>query len=865
MNQTRFFSPPLSLATANPKSVFQFDRVRFTLLTERLIRIESSTLGDFEDRPSQVFWYRNQPIPVARIENTKNNLLIETEVFRLIYQDSPKGLTQDSLHFQVKENGCEFSVDDVNRGALPGTIRTLDETNGPVHLQPGLISRLGWVQIDDSSSLVFNSSGWIEPRKVQKDYRDLYFLISGSDYKSALKDFQKVSGKPTLLPRAFLGNWWSRYWEYSQKDVENLVKRFEKEEIPLSVFIIDMDWHITKTGNSCSGWTGFSWNRSLFPDPPGLINWLHTQNLSCSLNLHPAEGIHPHEESYRCVCKALGLNSEEGKPVTFDIADPDFTRVYFDNVLSPIEDQGIDFWWLDWQQGDKSKLHGLDPLWWLNHLHYYDLARNPAKRPVIFSRWGGLGNQRYPIGFSGDTVVSWKSLAFQPHFTASAANVGYGWWSHDIGGHMRGMEDSELYTRWVQFGVLSPIFRLHCTKDPFIEREPWAYDAETLKLVRELMQFRHALIPYLYTMARRNEQEGLTLVTPLYYDWPNEDSSYLNDGQYLFGSELMAAPITSPIDRDLNMSRKAIWFPPGEWFNFFTGQCFVGPQWRIGYFGLEEVPLFAKAGAIIPLLVETKQNGCVAPKDLDIIVFPGRNGSFNLYEDDGSSQQYLKDGGCITKFKSFYTEISIRLQISPVVGDSTLIPKGRTFRIFFRGVDHPNRITLTINGEKVNLPFSYDVTALTAAVGPIDLSPEHALNIEMYSRESSILECEPSPSVNIVRLLKRARMETVTKWKINSMIGQLRKDIKGLGDPDLRLTSNHLLALIETITGAGAIETQHPQYGDHIVLANPYQLVGFKCKSQKNIELDSKGIVLSEMGNSFLVDYFGLLRKSFIK
>ena len=253
------------------------------------------------------------------------------------------------------------------------------------------------------------------------------------------------------------------------------MEEFREREFPLSVCIVDMDWHTTQTGNRSVGWTGYTWNRDLFPDPAGFIAWLHEQGLRTALNLHPADGVHPHEEAYAEMAAAVGIDPATGEPVEFDSVDPRFVEAYFKFLHHPQEAIGVDFWWLDWQQGKQSKLQGLDPLWWLNHLHFYDLGRDGVKRPFIFSRWGGLGNHRYPIGFSGDTVVSWASLANQPYFTATAANVGYGWWSHDIGGHMWGVEDAELYLRWVQYGVFSPILRLHSTNNPYQDRRPWGW------------------------------------------------------------------------------------------------------------------------------------------------------------------------------------------------------------------------------------------------------------------------------------------------------------------------------------------------------------------------------------------------------
>ena len=210
------------------------------------------------------------------------------------------------------------------------------------------------------------------------------------------------------------------------------------------------------------------------------LDWLHEQGLKTALNLHPADGVGPHEAMYEAMAKRLG-KQPMAQAIPFDIASPDFARAYFELLHHPQEADGVDFWWIDWQQGEVSGLPGLDPLWWLNHLHFHDLGRERQETAVHLFTLGWLGNHRYPIGFSGDTHVDWDTLNFQPYFTATAANVGYSWWSHDIGGHMFGVEDAELYARWVQFGVFSPIFRLHSTNNPFHDRRPWGYDAETLR------------------------------------------------------------------------------------------------------------------------------------------------------------------------------------------------------------------------------------------------------------------------------------------------------------------------------------------------------------------------------------------------
>lgn len=853
-------------AIANPKSVFSFSNTRFSILTSRFIRIEYSPNGFFEDRPSQQFWYRNQPAPSMDAVISKDSLHLETEHLVLDYHDSPCGLSAENLSILIKDTNIEFHYGDPNPGILPGTTRTLDETKGPIRLQPGFLSRSGWVLLDDTKSLIFNSSGWIQPRPKNDGYQDLYFLASGYAYKSAMQDYQRIAGSVPLIPRFMLGNWWSRFWEYSQADVKELVLKFRNLQIPLSVFVLDMDWHTTKTGNACTGWTGFSWNRSLFPDPKELLEWLHQQGLTVTLNLHPAEGIFPHEERYAAAAKALRCDPSRQTPIKFNIADEKFASVYFDELLHPLEDEGVDFWWLDWQQGGTSEIPALDPLWWLNYLHFFDAGRDGKKRPVIFSRWGGAGNHRYPIGFSGDTIISWEALAFQPYFTATSANVAYGWWSHDIGGHMRGMEDPELYIRWLQLGILSPILRIHCGKDIFIDHQPWAFSAEVLKIARNLLQFRHALIPYLYSMVRRNEEEGIPICTPLYYNWAEEDNAYLATNQYMFGSQVMAAPITVPMEADLGLSRQAVWFPPGTWFNLFSGECSHGPAWVIQHKVLDEMCTFAKSGAIIPLQPVKGWGGIANPEEIELLLFPGEDGDFNLYEDDGVSMDYKQSHYCQTCFHSHTSGNTFSITVQPTVGNTNLIPKKRTYTFLLRGVAASLQHTLNINGKKHLAASHFDENTHTYQVGPVSLENQQTLNLTISASQSLLAPIQPREKT-LFQFLKIAKMETMTKNKIYKRYPSLQKNIHNLFNLNPSLSENQALGLLETLSGAGYSIFTDPKKKRYLVLANPEDQPGFQYQLDSfssSRKVPPKGIILpisSDETKKIKVDYFGLITK----
>ena len=755
--------PDLAAAAPDPAAVIRLPHARITLLTSRLLRIEFSPQERFEDRPSQAFWYRRQPAPAYARRETRRGVEIETEHLLLRYRPGRPKLTPGALSVTVKATGAVWKYGDgpARGGNLRGTARTLDERLGSLPLEPGLLGRSGWAVIDDTAALLFNRDGWLAPRQPEPEARDLYFFGYGRDYPACLQDFCRVAGPPPLPPRWALGNWWSRYWAYSASELLELMGEFRDHDVPLSVCIVDMDWHITRTGNSSTGWTGYTWNTALFPDPPGFLAALHSLGLKTALNLHPAEGIHPHEAAYPEFARLLGQDPAEARPIAFDLANPGFAGPYFDRLHHPLEAQGVDFWWIDWQQGRRSTLPGLDPLWWLNHLHFHDLGRDGVKRPFIFSRWGGLGNHRYPIGFSGDTIVNWPALDFQPYFTATAANVGYGWWSHDIGGHMHGQEDDELYTRWVQFGVFSPIFRLHSTKRGQHERRPWGRGAAAARIAGDAMRLRHRLIPYIYTMAWRNHTTGLPLVAPLYYSHPDEDAAYRCPNAYWFGSQLLAAPFTRPADPQTGLSTQTVWLPPvsepeaagqqgassapatpAPWTGFFDGQPYpAGEQTITG--GLESIPVFARPGALVPLGPPAGWGSIQAPADLHLLVFPGASNRFELYEDDGETQAYRQGQFAQTSFVLEWQPAPaerqpgspgsagapaqnvtrLRLTAGPASGDLACIPANRTLTVHLRGFPQPTSLVWETAGPSQPAAFTYDEATRTLSLSPVPFPP----------------------------------------------------------------------------------------------------------------------------------------------
>ncbi len=725
---------------ANPKAIVTFEHARFTVLTSRLIRMEWAADEKFEDHASFVFLNRNLPVPAfknsVQSTGTGHTVSIETEDLHLIYTvpSGSKGkFTPENLQVSFKMNGKDvvWHPGMSDTGNLQGTTRTLDGATGSKTgepIGPGLISRSGWVVVDDSTRPLFDSADfrftqgenspwpWVMERPAG-ERQDWYFFGYGHHYKQALGAFVTVAGRIPLPPRFAFGAWWSRYWDYSDQELDQLVRGFQENDTPLDVFVIDMGWHTSRrqleamhetdqSGESL-GWSGFTWNKLLFPDPTAFLGKLHQEGLKTTLNLHPASGIQPWETGYPQMARAMGIDPATRKYVPFDITNKKFATNYLDLILHPLEKQGVDFWWLDWQQESTTKMPGVNPTWWLNYVHFTDQARE-GKRPLLFHRWGGLGNHRYQIGFSGDTISVWPSLAFQPWFTATAANVGYAYWSHDIGGHMPGVVDPQLYTRWIQFGAFSPILRTHTTKNADSERRIWAYPEPYSGIMRSTFQLRYTMIPYIYTEARRTYDTGVAFLRPLYYDWPDADPAYIARNEYQFGKNMIIAPVTDAVDPTTQLAAESIWLPPGEWIESETGSHFTGPKKIERKFSIEQIPIYVPAGAILPSAPAMLYSNEKPLDPLILTVFPQKPGSsshYTLYEDAGDSRAYQQNQAAWTSISAKQSSGDLILSVHPIRGNYPGMLRARGYQLRLPG-DWPPA-TVTANGK----PLTYTIKA----------------------------------------------------------------------------------------------------------------------------------------------------------
>ncbi len=743
---------------ANEKATVTAGNTRFTILTPQLVRMEWSADGRFEDRATLTFVNRETPVPEFKVRDSKTRLTITTKSLTLTY-DKTGAFTDKNLKVCFKLNGKEvvWTPGKEDTQNLMGTTRTLDGADGYTlrrePMEQGLVSRSGWAVVDDSQRHVLEpeNSKWGEwvAARPEGERQDLYIFAHGHNYKQALADYALVAGRAPMPPKYTFGYWWSRYWQYSDNEFVDLVRKLKSIDVPIDVLIVDMDWHETWGMSKNNppkdeygqriGWTGYTWQKQLFPSPSNFLKWVKTEQLRTGLNLHPASGIQPYEDVYEAFTKEYGW-TEKDKSVPFHIDEQKWADTYFKTVLEPMERAGVDFWWLDWQQWHESKYTpGLSNTFWLNYtfFHHAETA-NPGMRPFTYHRWGGMGSHRYPLAFSGDTYATWATLAFLPYFTATASNVNYGYWGHDIGGHMFYKEqkatDPEMYTRWLQYGVFTPIYKTHSTKDQRIERAFWLFP-EHMFVMRDALRLRYTLAPYIYNAARENYDTGIGICRPMYYDSPEREEAYTSPQQFMFGNDILATSIAQPADNVTGLARHTMWFPEGRWFDCATGTMYEGSCTETLGYTLVENPWYARAGAIIPMNPANVKN-LQQPCDTLVLTFiPGADGKLRHYEDDGISQEYT-GAYATTAIAKFQTGNKIGVSIAARQGAYAGAPDSRSYELRFPATFPPKAVK--INGREIQYSrfpkageWTYDAYTLAPVVYTLPEACNQPLVVEL--------------------------------------------------------------------------------------------------------------------------------------
>jgi hypothetical protein len=645
---------------------------------------------------------------------------------------TPTGASYPSATDPLLTTGYGAGPQDV----LGGWDRSLDNPDVlPMPEHPGILDRDGWYLLDDSRDVQLNPDHTVTdpPSHGAQPYQDGYFFGYGqNNYKQGLADLNLLTGGTNLLPQSAYGVWYSRYYPYTTADYENtLLPTFRSTFTPIDWLVVDTDW------KAPSQWNGWNWNSALFPDPQSFLNWTKSQDLSVSMNIHTSiAGNDPRFATANA--QAGGLASEGGDGnYDFDWSNPAQLNAYF-NLHQPFEQQGVREWWLDYCTGCGAS-GASDPHVnsdnFINQAYTQDGA-DRGLRGFSFARLGGdeqggihsnfaqgpWSERRNTMQFTGDTPATWDMLAFEARFTPDEAAAGLSNVSDDIGSFHGNHDPDDLYARWVQLGTFQPVLRLHSDHG---DRLPWNYTGTAQASAEQFLRLREALVPYTYTLAQQANATGVPITRPLYLDYPTQDAAYTNPQEYLYGDNVLVAPITTADDANGNGSVTA-WIPPGTWTDYFTGTSYTGPSTATITDPLTAMPVLIKAGGIMPTRTNYVDNQRQQPlNQVTLNVAAGADGSFSLYQDAGEGPV-----GPSTTTPFSWTDANRTLTIGATAGSYPGAVGARTYTLRLANSVAPTAVF--VDGSQVpETAWSYNQNTRTVTVttASLPVNAQHTVRL----------------------------------------------------------------------------------------------------------------------------------------
>ena len=677
------------------KQIKKGNNYRITVLTERLIRLEYHPDGVFYDNQTQLVKFRNFPECDFECQEDARYLVIKTKYFMLSYTknkpfEGNKIMPMGNLKVDLVGTDRSWYYNHPEVKNYKGNFIAFDGTEEDSKPRNGLYSIDGFATIDDSKNYAYDNNGNL----ASKDGKgiDIYLFMYNTDFMLALKDYFTLTGFPAMIPRYALGNWWSRDLDYTGEDIEDLVKDFKKGELPLSVLLLDRGWHLKKTEDDKEIKSCFTFDKKLIPEPEKTISMLKENGIHLGLQINPSEGIGPYEEHYKEIADLFKIT--DNKIIAFDPLNPTLLDAIYKIMLSPLTKMGVDLYWNDVNTEDTT----VDKLFIFNNsLYNNNVINNPNKHRIMLARNGLIATHRYPITYTGKSLVGWDALKKVLRTQEMASNIGVTWISTDVNGNYGGIEEEELYMRSVEQATFGPIVRFHAPRGRYYRKEPWRWNAKTLEIVGRFMKLRHRMIPYLYSCAYDYHRNGNLFIKPLYYSnpWVYDDETYKNE--YFFG-DMLVAPILEKQDSLIKRTIHRVYVPDGIWYDFMTGKKFPGNKNYISFYREEDYPIFVKRGGIVPLNNDLEDLNFVGnPKNLELHIFPGESNIFNLYEDkDDNEANHL-----ITQFDYNYLPNNYTLIVRTLEGSQGVVDDRRNYKIRFRNTKKAESVICYYNDTQI--------------------------------------------------------------------------------------------------------------------------------------------------------------------
>ncbi len=717
-----YFKINVQKAKAKDEHIFKGDKYRITVLSDVLIRLEYNEEGIFNDYPTLFAINRNFKVsPIYTVKEDKKFLNISNDYFVLEYVkgkpfESSKLTPDSNLRVSVKDTDKIWFFNNPEVRNFKGAPERFDDSKNH-NLSKGLYNTDGFASFDDSLRPVFVSDGTV--KKNPSNGIDVYLFVYKDNFQKALNSYFELTGYPALPPRFAFGVCWNKNEDYNSEDIDNIISNFKKEQMPISSILLGDKYRQVDQNNKII--SNFEISKEKFPNITNSINYYHSKDVFFGLELKPTLGVLPADFNYNEFKQMLNLTKDGQIPL--NIYNTKVLSLFI-NILNHLNDLGIDYFWLDDIFDDKT----LEFMFM--HYIYTNSLKSEKRRGYILSRNPNIAAHRYPVSYSGKTIVSWDTLKYLPFYNLTSSNIGLSYWSHDIGGYKEGTEDTELYTRYVQLGTYSPIFRFASKEGKFYKREPWQWDIKTKSIVRDYIRLRSKLIPYIYSGAYRYTNEGKPLIRPVYHAYKEIYDEPLYISEYYFGDELLVCPITESKDSIMNRVVKRVFIPEGTWYDFKTGKKFPGGKRYVTFYKDEDYPVYAKSGAIIPLAVldDTNLNSTKPPKKLEIQVFPGESNTFNLYEDDGVTNLYKEGYYIVTNIDYNYMPNNYTLIIRPVEGKTSIIPEYRDYKIKFRNTRLAESVKVNVGSMSVEHSVYVDGNDFYIEVENVPTSQQLTIN-----------------------------------------------------------------------------------------------------------------------------------------
>jgi len=538
-----------------------------------------------------------------------------------------------------------------------------------------------------------------------------YYFIYGPSFSSIIGQYTELTGRSPLMPKfahglhagTYSGGTWGYEHLTSTRYVVNLAKKFRELGIPLDMLHLDSTWRIFGK-NGGKGATSFEW-RPTFDDPKAMLDSLYALGLNAvGLHIRPrfdnGEKLNlldqAREKGY-----VYPENDNPGEFVNF--FDQEAVDWWWENGVVRVAELGAMFLKTDEgsafgakaNESDKTgptgeeirKLHNIFPIVYAK-APFEKFQEYNGLRGFNQTREGYAGIQRYPYIFAGDWPSEWQYFAPVIRAGLNIGLSGVGYWSHCMGGFEHDA-DPELYIRWVQFGMFSPVAHVFGMDHPGY-KEPWNYGPEALEIFKQYHLLRYSLLPYIYSQCYKMYETGVPIMRALVFEYQEDENVYEIDDQYLFGDNILVCPVTTK-----GAQTRVVYLPEGTWYDYWTGQKHEGKKYLNALTPLDRMPMFVKAGAVIP--TETPVQYIAGdPDTITLEVYPG-SGSFTLYDDDGRSLEYQK--GVFSKTLCTVEEKPSGMVVSIGAPDGKYKVSSRAYRIKALG-DEPAEVRL--QGKKMS-------------------------------------------------------------------------------------------------------------------------------------------------------------------